>query len=729
MENAKSISQLVTDIDFQTPNNPTAFILPEIKQNEDFHRLLQISCHNKNDLGSAMFTQYEQSNLQSNKYIQLASLFHEIGNEKNIQNMFQNYIISHEKDIYKPIPSTPNQLPPVFNDNMNIIIQYQIEVQKLIDSGVINASTVHLDTFFVPPHSCEFANMEIRGMVVDSKPVERRYRSGLNEIDLLFRSKKGKQMMHDINDCKKRLILMIVRGNAYDTNDDILYLFTQKIPGNLKEKQYEYNQVLWNINTKKDINIDIKTKHLFNISYYLNTQKQWKIYMQYYGYGQRVFKHNIMQKWNMLFRNGINVYNDNKLLKLIQEFKDYAETDISIQYGKCLFGLKYQTKIFQNIANQKYVLSIPKNVLKNERGNIREDFADQKQCYYYLMWTCKMQIFDKQFIHYIFEDKQIGIFNCELHNKHSNSPLYVVCELNEKTNNWTMLNMMTQYYIHYEYGIINLPIGSREKHNSFIGKISENYDLILKCEIMPIDYTKLDVIRPKSSVYNIDKESKKLMNYIKNSINNINSKQHNMSLIPILHIDLYDGIYCETLIPIQIPNEQSYMGVSYKTIGNKIEIKSIYTDCNEILNKATLVNPNAYDAYKYLISNNNNNNIYNNDNDKKDNILLKKLASDQSWRIESLQKELQAALQREHLLLSMLMQTKANANVCMPITPALFNYNSDSPSLPPFQPILYNNSNNSNNSNTSNNSNSYSNSPPLSSYQATITNFNFCIGK
>eukprot|EP01083_Nonionella_stella_P235666 828403_1 len=309
MENVKSISQIINDIDFEILNNPAGFMLPDplkpIKENEqinpstdtklpnkDFQKVLQISCNNKKDFGDAMFTQYSQSNLRSDKYIQRTSLFNEIGIKTNITNMFKNYIISHEKDIYKPIPSTPNQLPPVFNDNMNIIIQYQIEVQKLIDSGVINASTVHLDTFFVPPHSCEFANMEIRGMVVDSKPVERRYRSGLNEIDLLFRSKKGKQMMHDINDCKKRLILMIVRGNAYDTNDDILYLFTQKIPGNLKEKQYEYNQVLWNINSKKDIicnnnnkYIDIKTKYLFNISYYLNTQKQWKIYMQYYGYG------------------------------------------------------------------------------------------------------------------------------------------------------------------------------------------------------------------------------------------------------------------------------------------------------------------------------------------------------------------------------------------------------------------------------------------------------------
>eukprot|EP01084_Bolivina_argentea_P262536 443993_1 len=41
-----------------------------------------------------------------------------------------------------------------------------------------------------------------------------------------------------------------------------------------------------------------------------------------------------------------------------------------------------------------------------------------------------------------------------------------------------------------QYGVIDLPIGSREKQNSFIGKIYENYDLILKYEIMAIDYAK-----------------------------------------------------------------------------------------------------------------------------------------------------------------------------------------------------------------------------------------------
>eukprot|EP01083_Nonionella_stella_P163144 536162_1 len=213
MENVKSISQIINDIDFEILNNPAGFMLPDplkpIKENEqinpstdtklpnkDFQKVLQISCNNKKDFGDAMFTQYSQSNLRSDKYIQRTSLFNEIGIKTNITNMFKNYIISHEKHIYKPLPETCNQLPKTFetfNDNMNIILQYQIKIQKLIDMGVINASAVHFDTLFVPPQRCcEFENMRVKGMVY-SKPMNRTYRSGLKEIDTLFCGKKGKK--------------------------------------------------------------------------------------------------------------------------------------------------------------------------------------------------------------------------------------------------------------------------------------------------------------------------------------------------------------------------------------------------------------------------------------------------------------------------------------------------------------------------------------------------------
>ena len=141
--------------------------------------------------------------------------------------------------------------------------------------------------------------------------------SGTEEIYHLLASQQAQKLLGpvDNNDKRnKRAILLIVRKSINNTNYDILYLFVDSLPYDLSTKScFKYNQLLWKLNTKRDIignklNVDdckySTNYNLFSISYHLksnlnNNMNSSYVYLN--GFGSKITKRNIFSKWPYLF--------------------------------------------------------------------------------------------------------------------------------------------------------------------------------------------------------------------------------------------------------------------------------------------------------------------------------------------------------------------------------------------------------------------------------------------
>jgi len=150
-------------------------------------------------------------------------------------------------------------------------------------------------------------------------------------------------------------------------------------------------------------------------------------------------------------------------------------------------------------------------------------------------------------------------------------------------------------------------------------------------------------------------------------------------LIPILNIN--GRVYCDALIPIKVGAH--WFAVQYKTATvspHRATVTGLCVDAEDILNKASLVDPNAVSTYKWILG-------------AKPNLLpLVDVASDDSIRTDvsmmsdlanhnMLAQQLQDALQREKMLTVMLMQqTKLKTSQSVRFM-ALGNNNSNS--VPP----------------------------------------------
>ena len=334
-------------------------------------------------------------------------------------------------------------------------------------------------------------DLKISGMIKSCPGKRFGAESGAEDVYHLLASQQAKKLLDPVDNSRnKRVILLIVRKTINNTNYDILYLFVDELPYDLIKNYscFKYNELLWKLNTKRDIignklNVDdckySTNYNLFSISYHLHDCDHDSILnksMFYFnGFGSKIDKQEIFQKWSFMFDSK---HGNNEISYGIYINNLFQNEMIENEFGEYLFGLKYEFWSYQKTSRQ--TLTFPKDVLQHGLSNISE-FDEQQQLYYYLTWTCKMQLIHKEFLHFILkhrQPKEIAIFNTELTDIHSKNTLYIVAVLNDKNdqnNNhnyhyrnsnskpkWRMSAFMTSKQIYNIYGVLHndLPKGS-----------------------------------------------------------------------------------------------------------------------------------------------------------------------------------------------------------------------------------------------------------------------------
>jgi len=236
---------------------------------------------------------------------------------------------------------------------------------------------------------------------------------------------------------------------------------------------------------------------------------------------------------------------------------------------------------------------------------------------------------------------------------------------------WIMDELLTARQLFSLYGIQqrDLPKGSRALHNCFESEINSHYAQLQ--QLMPVtNWNKIPMlVGAQKSIKREEAHKKKktfinleclnhtdLNQAIRHSVEQI--KREELELIPILNIN--GRVYCDALIPIRVGSK--WFAVQYKTATvspYRATVTGLCVDAEDILNKASLVDPNAVTTYKWILG-------------AKPGLALEDVASDESIRTDAsmmsdlanqntfgLAQQLQDALQREKMLTVMLMnQTK-----------------------------------------------------------------------
>ncbi len=141
------------------------------------------------------------------------------------------------------------------------------------------------------------------------------------------------------------------------------------------------------------------------------------------------------------------------------------------------------------------------------------------------------------------------------------------------SNDWGLGGLTKMEYVYTTYGITSddLLTGSGHIHNYFQKEITRN-NLHLYNDIIPVkNWNKVKIIlSPKFKC-----DSKPNLNncnlnyYIKEAINNIQSNENNLPLIPILRIDTHtQEIVCDSLIPVILPNKD--IAIWYNRLNKKL---------------------------------------------------------------------------------------------------------------------------------------------------------------
>merc|ERR1712241_1110685 len=270
-------------------------------------------------------------------------------------------------------------------------------------------------------------------------------------------------------------------------------------------------------------------------------------------------------------------------------------------------------------------INFPKSVLTNQKSEIREFDDPDKQLYYYLNWSSKMVMKDQGFIHFEFRSaRDIGVFNTELHDKRSNAVLYAVANMHPDAEEnaldtklckpiWIMDELLTARQLFSIYGIQqrDLPQGSRALHNCFESEINSHYAQLQ--QLMPVtNWNKIpmlvgaqksikreEALKKKKTFINLEcLQHTDLNAAIRDSVDQI--KRDELELIPILNIN--GRVYCDALIPIRVGSK--WFAVQYKTATvspYRATVTGLCVDAEDILNKASLVDPNAVTTYKWIL--------------------------------------------------------------------------------------------------------------------------------
>merc|ERR1712048_1247672 len=218
----------------------------------------------------------------------------------------------------------------------------------------------------------------------------------------------------------------------------------------------------------------------------------------------------------------------------------------------------------------------------------------------------------------------IGVFNTELHDKRSNAVLYAVANMHPDAEEnaldtklckpiWVMDELLTARQLFSIYGIQqrDLPQGSRTLHNCFESEINSHYAQLQ--QLMPVtNWNKIpmlvgaqksikreEALKQKKKKFNMNTlKYANLNEAIRDSVEQI--KRDELELIPILNIN--GRVYCDALIPIRVGPK--WFAVQYKTATvspYRATVTGLCVDAEDILSKASLVDPNAVTTYKWIL--------------------------------------------------------------------------------------------------------------------------------
>lgn len=293
------------------------------------------------------------------------------------------------------------------------------------------------------------------------------------------------------------------------------------------------------------------------------------------------------------------------------------------RFNNALSNPNYRCNAYQ--PGNRQPLSFPQELLESEVNCVRE-FFEQKQLYYYLCWSSKMQLIDGEFKQYRLSNAaaripEVIIFNAELHDIETNAELFVVAipAPAQSQAQFVMTKFMDAQRIAREFGIArtDLPMGSRRKHSFFSADRFQLDSAAQHIAIRDIGEIRLE----KSQQYKKEKDvlpsaltHNALNTAIASALEQI--KNGSLSFIRIMRIDRkHRQMECVPLIPIKVATVKQWMAVSFRDITRsnsrhnrynaqsqpqRLEICSLYTNCYWVVSKAALVNPDNVYALHWL---------------------------------------------------------------------------------------------------------------------------------
>eukprot|EP01084_Bolivina_argentea_P273827 466563_1 len=161
------------------------------------YRLEIISITSKMPISEYLITGYHQSGLDINSYITNNELFKQLQSSNSVPkriacSTMKHYMDAYEKLVHKPLPCMNTKLSiDKYNDNINIISQYMIEINTSINRvlSIKTSYPIQLDVFFVAPHTHKQLNLHALGGLegIKSNTESRKNAAGISDIYRVIR--------------------------------------------------------------------------------------------------------------------------------------------------------------------------------------------------------------------------------------------------------------------------------------------------------------------------------------------------------------------------------------------------------------------------------------------------------------------------------------------------------------------------------------------------------------
>eukprot|EP01083_Nonionella_stella_P090595 253081_1 len=624
-------------------------------------RLETVSYQSNLPISEYLVTGYHQSGLPMPQYIAENELFHQLAEQSAVSShnkhinparqSMTNYLIEYERSIAKPLPhnaDTPLNIHQ-FSDSISIIVNYMVEINNAIHKSLCTtygSYPIQLDVFFVAPHTHQNLNLHaLRGLDqcthMDSNSID-----GVSSVYRLLR-----KAAKDINRTNgQRFVMLIVRGNKDDSNDDTVYIFkptlNNSIPANAISDSVE---LTWLLNSKAPIvpGLSPNDEGVLGFTHHLHSRECNKVYLSYGDHKSRVFKHDLLTKlktlmdchkevidhdtigptqWYMkeeeievaeepssIDRCSIDIPENTKV-SFSNHYQEFGDA-LYYQFGEYWFNNAKAYKCYAPSWNPKNCRAmgnvfIPKDATHDLKPYIVESFDTVQKLFYKLDYTVAMQIVDNEtlFIQFPDTDQAICVVPTGLHHKESGELLYAVIVPNtlRKNQRWKIIGyqhiseaFMTKEQLITNYGLFerDLPKGSKAKHNDFEAQLG-NIVVTEKC-IKKTNFHKVHIVQSNQNKNRMREHAENTDNGVfqinaarfKDLV--LQSFKKQTALTPMAHIEYRKHQYhLAQLLPVYIREIDQYVAVSFSCDEKNItHAADVCFDITDMKNKANLIQP------------------------------------------------------------------------------------------------------------------------------------------